>query len=85
MSYIEQLTELEAVPTSEEAAFYKLLGYNIRKARQKKGWEQANLSDAMGISQSQMSKFETGGNRIPLFDLLRVAQVLDVRWQSLVP
>lgn len=89
MSYAEQLTklqsELQDSEKTEEQAFNRLLGYNLAKAREKRGWLQKNLADLMGVTQSAWSRVETGNAGISLYDLTRASQILEVRIGTLIP
>jgi transcriptional regulator with XRE-family HTH domain len=50
-------------------------------ARVAKGWTQADLAAALGISQSAVSQFETLGGNPRLMTLMAYAQALNVRLQ----
>lgn len=50
---------------------YKL-GQNIRKYRLAKGWSQMDLSNAVDIDRTDISKYENGSKgEIPMYDLER--------------
>ena len=50
----------------------------VTMARIAKGWSQKELSNAMGISQQQLQKYEKGKNRIAASRLLHVSNLLKV-------
>ena len=53
------------------------LGRRIRLARTDKGWTLRELSDASGVSVSQLSSIERGAHLPSLESLLAVAQAMD--------
>ena len=53
------------------------MGLRIRRARIARGWRQADLADAVSVSQSTISRMELGrGVQVPLDTWLRVATAL---------
>lgn len=57
---------------------YKL-GQNIRKYRQAKGWSQMDLSNAVDIDRTDISKYENGSKGEMGFKTLKkIAKALDV-------
>ena len=89
MSYTDQLRDLQEqqiVPVdTEEAAFNKLLGYNIAAARGKKGWAQQHLADAIGVTQSAWSRKERGESSLTVYDLMMCAKALNLPVTRLIP
>ena len=55
------------------------LGRRIRMARTERGWTLRELSDASGVSVSQLSSIERGAHLPSLESLLAIAQALDAR------
>lgn len=55
------------------------LGDRIRKARDVKGWSQADLASAMNTGTSQVSLLENGKREPGLFMLRRLVQVLGIK------
>ena len=54
----------------------KAIGWRVRDARSDKGWSQANLGDALGITFQQIQKYEKGVNRVSASTLYRIAKLL---------
>ena len=56
--------------------FYKVLGKKVRKIRKEAGMTQRELSIKTGISQSEISRFESRGEQIRAAD--RIFTILEV-------
>jgi transcriptional regulator with XRE-family HTH domain len=55
------------------------LGASVRSMRERRGWTQARLADAAGMTQPAVARFEAGGT-IPTLQVLdRLARALDAR------
>src|SRR5258708_15514639 len=61
-----------------EAPFYKWLGRNLRVARSAAGKRQEDAAEHIEVSFQQIQKYENGLNRIPLYDLLSLADYFEV-------
>ena len=61
-----------------EHHFYGDLGGTIRLARVAAGKTQSELAEHLDVSNQQFQKYEAGTNRIPVQELARVANYLDV-------
>jgi ribosome-binding protein aMBF1 (putative translation factor) len=55
------------------------LGLSVRELRERRGWSQAQLAEAAGMTQSAIARFEGGGTVPTLPVLERIAAALDVR------
>jgi ribosome-binding protein aMBF1 (putative translation factor) len=53
------------------------LGRTVRALREQRGWSQAQLAAAAGMTQSAVARFESGGTVPSLRVLDRLAQALD--------
>ena len=53
------------------------LGRTVRALREQRGWSQAQLAAAAGMTQSAIARFEAGGTVPSLRILDRLAQALD--------
>jgi ribosome-binding protein aMBF1 (putative translation factor) len=53
------------------------LGRTVRELRERRGWSQAQLSQAAGLTQSAIARFEAGGTMPTLLMLVRLARSLD--------
>lgn len=84
-SYIEQLRALETEDVTEEIAFYRLLGLNIKKAREQKKLLQKDLASLIGVSQSCLARIEIGESRAQVYDLVRIAKVFKIKLTELIP
>jgi len=58
---------------------------NIFKARTARGLTMDQLAERTGISQSQLSRFESGKREPRVADLMKIAEALDVPPESLLP
>lgn len=56
----------------------KLLGANIAKYRQKKGWSQEKLSEVVDLSREYITRVENGQKNISLKKLFAIADALEV-------
>lgn len=61
-----------------------MANYRIGKARAAKGMTQQQLAAAVGISDSQLGRFDTGEREPRVGELMRIGEVLGVPWQSLI-
>ena len=64
--------------------FDRKLGQNLRSFRLLKGHSQKKLADVMDVQFQQVQKYETGKNRIPIEQLLKAADFLDVPLEDLL-
>ncbi len=55
------------------------LGASVRSMRERRGWTQARLADAAGMTQPAVARFEAGGTIPTLQVLERLARALDAR------
>jgi transcriptional regulator with XRE-family HTH domain len=70
--------------TKEERAFFEAFGREITELRRKQGLTQAQLADALGVSQQQVASYEVGRRRVPLSMLPTLARALAVSVEELV-
>ena len=61
------------------------VGRTIRRWRVKRGWSQKELSEELGIHQTAVGKMENAAQRIDFGTVVRIAEVLDIPWDSLRP
>jgi transcriptional regulator with XRE-family HTH domain len=74
----------DALPVTE--IFRIELGKRIREERERRGYPNAkDFARALGIDASQLSRLEHGLRRIDSVLLRRIADVLDVRLEILMP
>lgn len=57
---------------------YREIGRRLRERRDELGHDQEYLATALGISQQQVSKLESGQSRLSLVQLVVLGKVLDV-------
>ena len=67
-----------------EDTFYRDLGSSIRLARVAAGKTQAAVAAHLDVSSQQVQKHEKGTNRIPVRELVSLAEYLDVSISYLV-
>lgn len=56
----------------------KIVGGNVLRLRQEKGWSQENLAEASGLHRTYISQIETGTRNPTLGIIQRLAQALGV-------
>lgn len=57
---------------------YKHLGKRIRLERFKNNWTQEKLAEMVGISPTYMGQIERGERSVPLDNVLKIVDTLDV-------
>ncbi len=62
----------------------KLLGKNIKKYREKKGYSQNKLAEIVDISREYLADIERGHKRISLKKLFLIVDVLDIKCSELI-
>lgn len=72
-----RMAEPGAAEAYEAARLAFELGAAVRELRVERGWSQAELAAAAGMTQSAVARFESGGTVPTLPVLGRVAQALD--------
>ena len=70
--------------TQEEKSFFVALGRKIAALRKETGLTQAQLGEAIGISQQHMASFEAGRRRVPVSALPTLARTLAVPIEDLL-
>lgn len=68
-----------------EDLLYRLIGRNVRDARDAAGATQEDLAEAIGVTRTSITNLERGEQRPPLHRLLRLARSLEVSLTDLVP
>lgn len=61
-----------------------LVGQNIRKIRNQKGYSQEYMADSLGITQPSYARLEKDDHRINVVRLMQIAQYLDVNVGALL-
>lgn len=51
----------------------------LKEIRKKTGFKQCDLAEAMGITQQQYSRYETGKNKIPLETFFKMLSVCECK------
>jgi len=62
----------------------KLLGKNIKKYREVKGFSQEKLAEAVDLSREYIARVETGVKRISLKKLFEIVDVLEIKCSDLI-
>lgn len=70
--------------TQDEKDYFKLLGSRVAQLRRDHGLTQAQLAEALGISQQMVGSYEVGRRRIPVSMLQSLAQALSVAVDELL-
>lgn len=72
-----RMAEAGAVEEYEATRLAYQLGKGVRELRERRGWSQAQLAQAAGMTQSAVARFEAGGTVPTLPVLERLAHALD--------
>ncbi|MGL9617929.1 helix-turn-helix domain-containing protein [Bradyrhizobium sp. U531] len=79
------LTEQAAMMTADEQARHRLgIGARVRSARESRGYTQAQLAERLSVTAAFVAEAEQGGVDIPLYQLMRIADLLMVGLDGLV-
>lgn len=73
------------VETMGAEPIYRFVGNRLRALRRSKGLRQAEVAKVIGISGQQYQKYEDARSRCSLENLLKLADFLEVPFQSLLP
>lgn len=74
-----RMREPGAVEAYDAARLAFELGASVRQMRENRGWTQARLAEAAGMTQSAVARFEAGGT-VPTIQVLeRLAKALGAR------
>ncbi|WP_235548461.1 helix-turn-helix domain-containing protein [Noviherbaspirillum sp. Root189] len=69
--------------STEDREFFISLGERITALRKARNLTQAQLAEALGVSQQSVQAYEVGRRRMPVSSLPAVARVLDVSLEEL--
>ncbi|MFL6293889.1 MAG: helix-turn-helix domain-containing protein [Thermoanaerobaculia bacterium] len=61
------------------------LGARIKELRKERGWSQRDLAGRANVSQTRLSKYESGTHQAPLGALIRIARALALPVDALLP
>lgn len=70
--------------SADEKAFFKAFGQRLADLRNAQGLTQAQMAEALGVSQQQVASYEVGRRRVPLSMLATLAKTLAVGVDELV-
>jgi transcriptional regulator with XRE-family HTH domain len=82
------MTRRRAIPKIEpfyENTFYKELGLRIKSLRVMNGYNQNAIASFIGVTFQQVQKYESGANRIPIIQLVRLANLFSEGLPGLLP
>jgi len=78
-------TEQAAMMTADEQSRHRLgIGARVKAAREKRGYTEAQLAERLSVTAAFMAAAEQGEADIPLYQLMRIADVLMVGLDGLV-
>ena len=60
----------------------KEVGARIVEARKRRGWQQAELAERLGVKRGRLGSWEKGRTAPGLEDLVLLSEVLAVPWRS---
>ncbi|SDE51063.1 helix-turn-helix domain-containing protein [Paraburkholderia lycopersici] len=56
---------------------YQAVAAQLRELREQRGWLQQDVADQLGRTQTFVSKYESGGRRVDLIELLDILRALE--------
>mgnify|MGYP002777370079 CR=1 FL=1 len=62
-----------------------IIASNVKSARTARGFTQADLAEALGLTFQQVQKYESGKNRISASRLVEIARILAMEASELLP
>ncbi|HFK5574949.1 hypothetical protein BAS06_02960 [Elizabethkingia miricola] len=68
-----------------EHQFYVNLGSNISSIRTKKGLNQEDLANQLGLSRPSIANIEKGKQKPSIFTLVQISKHLDIKIEELLP
>lgn len=74
---------IKSVP-AEQICFYQELGKQIRKYRTQQGLSQKDIALHLGVTYQQYQKYEVGENRMGVWILYKISQLLGVSFAEIV-
>ena len=77
-------TMVARVASAEQMCFYRELGKQIRKVREQQGLSQKDIALYLGITYQQYQKYEVGENRMGVWILFKISQLLEASFASIV-
>ena len=69
----------------DTARLWAVVGERVRKVREKQGLSREELANAVGVSKTSITQFESGYQHLPLSTIYLVAAVLDTEISQLLP
>ncbi len=63
----------------------RIIGDNIRKYRNLKGWSQEDLAQECELHRTYIGSVERGEKNITILNLLKIKEKLDIRLKDLYP
>lgn len=79
--YVEDISA--DMTNTEDREFFVALGERIASLRKARNLTQAQLAEALGVSQQSVQAYEVGRRRMPVSSLPSVARVLEVSLEEL--
>ena len=76
LAFMKSIQQNSREPQEEE--YLKLLGLNIRKWREKKGYTQEEFAPIVGITRSYITEVETGKRNISFLNFVKIVVALEV-------
>jgi transcriptional regulator with XRE-family HTH domain len=71
--------------TSKKPLLATGMGDRIKELRKVRGWSQRDLAARANVSQTRLSRYESGTHQAPLRALIRIAHTLAVPVDALLP
>ena len=70
--------------SEEEKRFFERLGERLSTLRRERELTQAQLAEALGVTQQRIQSFEKGNRRMPVSVLPDLVEVLDASYEDLL-
>jgi transcriptional regulator with XRE-family HTH domain len=69
----------------KDATLASEIGARLKTIRDQNGWKQKDLAERLGITQAQLSKYESGKMMPTVDTLVDIYLELHLRWEELLP
>lgn len=69
----------------DEDVLHKAIGTELKNIRKKKGYNQSNLAEKIGLERTSITNIETGRQKATVTVLYKICDLLDIEISDLLP